>query len=573
MDSMVDTELEQALQRTRIRKRRRRRMHLPTFFAVAFGLTTSVAAVQNPHKKAEKFAKRSEAIQPKPAASKKRQTTSLNSKTEKYAVNGTAIPEVGFDIGESYAGTLSISGNASDENALYFWYFPTDNEAAGDEIVIWLNGGPGCSSLDGLFQENGPFLWQSGTYSPIENPWSWTNVTNMVWIDQPVGTGFSPAAEGVPATIKNEKDVAEDFMGFWKNFMETFDLVGRKVYLTGESYAGQYIPYIAHYMLEANNTDYFNVSGIQINDPSINEDSVMIYSSAVQHLNKYASVFALNETFMTEINERAEKCGYFEFMDYALNFPPITKLPSGPNISAPGCYVWDDIVTAAITVNPCFNFYHLTDFCPYLWDELGFPSLGWGPNNYFNRSDVQKAINAPPTSYAICGNDNLGLDSSIPSALGPLPSVIERTNNVILGHGWLDYLLLANGSLATIQNMTWNGAQGFQSPPTDKFVVPSNPGLDEVINAVLYQGSIPEEPVGIVTGAGVMGTTHTERGLTFVTVDLAGHEIPQYVPGAGYRQLEFLLGRIPSLTYEGGWSTGNGTGAFAPLGNSTMRRV
>lgn len=175
----------------------------------------------------------------------------------------------------------------------------------------------------------------------------------------------------------------------------------------------------------------------------------MVAASAVQHLNKYSSVFALNETFMQEINERAEKCGYFEFMDYALSFPPITKLPSGPNISAPGCAVWDDIVTAAITVNPCFNFYHLTDFCPYLWDELGFPSLGYGPNSetrgpslafylnannladYFNRSDVQKAINAPPTSYAICGNDNLGLDDSIPSALGPLPSVIERTNNVM----------------------------------------------------------------------------------------------------------------------------------------------
>ena len=117
--------------------------------------------------------------------------------------------------------------------------------------------------------------------------------------------------------------------------------------------------------------------------------------------------------------------------------------------------------------------------------------------------------------------------------------------------------------------MTWNGKQGFQSAPNSSFIVPTNPGLTEVEIAVLYQGSIPEMPVGIVTGAGVMGTTHTERGLTFVTVSLTGHEIPQYVPGAAYRQLEFLLGRIPSLTYTGGWSTGNGTGAFAPLGNMT----
>lgn len=99
----------------------------------------------------------------------------------------------------------------------------------------------------------------------------------MVWVDQPIGTGFSPAAEGAPAKIVNEDQVAADFMGFWKNFMETFDLVGRKVYITGESYAGQYIPYIAYNMLETNNTDSYNVSGIQINDPSINYDDTLIY--------------------------------------------------------------------------------------------------------------------------------------------------------------------------------------------------------------------------------------------------------------------------------------------------------
>lgn len=87
----------------------------------------------------------------------------------------------------------------------------------------------------------------------------------MVYVDQPIGTGFSPAAKGAPAKIQNEQQVAEQFMGFWKNFVDTFDLTGRKVYLTGESYAGQYIPYIAYYMLKANDSTYFNVNGIQIN--------------------------------------------------------------------------------------------------------------------------------------------------------------------------------------------------------------------------------------------------------------------------------------------------------------------
>lgn len=59
-------------------------------------------------------------------------------------------------------------------------------------------------------------------------------------------------------------------------------------------------------------------------------------------------------------------------------------------------------------------------------------------------------------------------------------------------------------------------------------------------------------------GAGFQGVTHTERGLTFVTVNLAGHEIPQYVPGAAYRQLEFLLGRIKSLEQRGDYTTQTG---------------
>jgi carboxypeptidase D len=120
-------------------------------------------------------------------------------------------------------------------------------------------------------------MWQSGTYAPMPNPFSWTNLTNMIYVDQPVGTGLSQSAPGTAGAggINNEVDVGRDFAGFWKNFMTTFGLQHRKVYITGESYAGQYIPYIASYMIDLNDTTYYNVAGIQINDPSIGLSSVL----------------------------------------------------------------------------------------------------------------------------------------------------------------------------------------------------------------------------------------------------------------------------------------------------------
>ena len=93
----------------------------------------------------------------------------------------------------------------------------------------------------------------------------------MVWIDQPAGTGYSPG----PPTVQNEVDVANQFNAFFKNFVDTFSLHGNKVYISGESYAGQYIPYIAAGMLDKKDTKHFNLKGIQINDPSINEFNIM----------------------------------------------------------------------------------------------------------------------------------------------------------------------------------------------------------------------------------------------------------------------------------------------------------
>jgi len=143
--------------------------------------------------------------------------------------------------------------------------------------------------------------------------------------------------------------------------------------------------------------------------------------------------------------------------------------------------------------------------------------------------------------------DNGTSDKSLgPAQDGVLQRVIEYTNNTIIGSGNLDMLLNTNGTLLALQNVTWNGLQGLQEYPGTPFYVPYHPE---------YNG-------GSLAGAGNLGFWGSERGLTFYQVQLAGHELPGYAPGAAYRALEVLLGRVDSLGDVGDFTTetGNYTG-------------
>jgi carboxypeptidase D len=116
-----------------------------------------------------------------------------------------------------------------------------------------------------MLKENGPISWGSGQAFPTQNEWSWTNLSSVLYIEQPVGTGFSP---GTP-DVKNENDVAAQLVGFLQQFLEIFsELKGKNFYLTGESYAGMYVPYIANFIYEntTRSTLDLNLQGIWIND-------------------------------------------------------------------------------------------------------------------------------------------------------------------------------------------------------------------------------------------------------------------------------------------------------------------
>jgi len=253
-------------------------------------------------------------------------------------------------------------------------FYPSHNPEATDEILIWLNGGPGCSSLEGLLQENGVFLWQYGTHRPVENPYvscntssidwrsltiavqTWVNLTNVVWIEQPAGTGFSKKHSTPAAT--NEVEVADQFLGFWKNFVDTFSLHNRKVYITGESYAGYYVPYIADAMHNKSDTTYYGIESIMFYDPSTSYDVVQQQIPAVPMVESLQPLFNFNDSYMADIRQRADECGYTEFMETAMTFPPTGPLPTPPQLELePKCDLWNEIISAAMAVNPCWDVY------------------------------------------------------------------------------------------------------------------------------------------------------------------------------------------------------------------------
>ncbi|KAF8269049.1 carboxypeptidase-like protein S1 [Lactarius quietus] len=112
-------------------------------------------------------------------------------------VNNSGVCETTPDVNQ-YSGYLSVGTNMS----MWFWFFEARNSSSTAPLAMWLNGGPGCSSMIGLFQENGPCTFNNVSGStPVLNPYSWNSYANMLYVDQPIGTGFSFGTDDVNSTV------------------------------------------------------------------------------------------------------------------------------------------------------------------------------------------------------------------------------------------------------------------------------------------------------------------------------------------------------------------------------------
>ncbi|XP_001603004.1 venom serine carboxypeptidase-like [Nasonia vitripennis] len=144
---------------------------------------------------------------------------------------------------ESYAGYFTI--NKQYNSNTFFWYFPSQEHPENAPVLLWLNGGPGGSSLIGLFEVNGPFLLTDNETISLRE-YSWHKDHHVIYIDNPVGVGFSFTDDNAGYAC-NQTDIGRDLLEAIVQFFKLFpELQENEFYLTGESYAGKYVPSAAY---------------------------------------------------------------------------------------------------------------------------------------------------------------------------------------------------------------------------------------------------------------------------------------------------------------------------------------
>lgn len=180
------------------------------------------------------------------------------------------LPGFGAPLEKQYAGLVGV--NKVNAGKLFYWFFETRAPMQIDDrtpLLLWLNGGPGASSLTGLLTEMGPYRLTKER-KLIPHVHSWTNIGHMLFFDQPVGTGYSSVRDEV-GHVDSQDEVAEQlYRGLQKFYRRHPEYKLNPLFVCGESYAGKFAPSVSHYIHVKN-------SGVQDpNDIVINLTGVAI---------------------------------------------------------------------------------------------------------------------------------------------------------------------------------------------------------------------------------------------------------------------------------------------------------
>lgn len=204
----------------------------------------------------------------------------------------------------SYSGYFTVSEPFNSN--LFFWFFPAMEDPDNAPLLLWLQGGPGASSLYGLFEENGPFEVVSDSELSLRKE-TWSRSHNLLYFDNPVGTGLSFTDGGY---ADNQTKVGQDLYKGLQQFFTLFPkLQNNEFYISGESYAGKYIPAISHEILQKNPTAVLkiNLKGVAIGNGLTDPEHQLLFGNRLYEL-------GLIDAHVLKIFEEKEKlCKYLLF--------------------------------------------------------------------------------------------------------------------------------------------------------------------------------------------------------------------------------------------------------------------
>ncbi|KAL9294704.1 Serine carboxypeptidase-like 36 [Arabidopsis thaliana] len=386
---------------------------------------------------------------------------------------------------KQYGGYVAVNKPAS--RFLYYYFVETIKPGNTTPLVIWFNGGPGCSSLGGAFKELGPFRVHSDGKTLFRNPYSWNNEANVLFLETPVGTGFSYSNSPINGK-QGDKATAEDNYMFLVNWLERFpEYKGRDIYIAGQSYAGHYVPQLAQIILHRNNQTLINLRGILIGNPSLNRE--------IQDDFGYKFMFSHGLISQQQMDNYNKFCTDSDLYDWDKCHLASQKIEAQKthldiyNIYAPLC------LNSTLSSEP--------KKCTTIMKAD--PCSGNYLKAYLNIKEVQEAIHANttkiPYEWTSC-NTKLLWEWNEKDRYVSLTPILQE----LMGKG--------------VRVMLYNGDVDLVIPFTSTLAVVKTMNL-----------TVVKEWRPWFTGGHVGGFTEDYKGnLTFVTVKGAGHSVPTDQP-------------------------------------------
>ncbi|KAI7886234.1 peptidase S10, serine carboxypeptidase, partial [Lichtheimia hyalospora FSU 10163] len=362
-------------------------------------------------------------------------------------------PEICDPTVKQISGYLDIE---SDKH-FFFWFFESRNNPQEDPLVLWLNGGPGCSSMLGLLTELGPCAVNEDGSDTILNEYSWNNNASVIFLDQPLNVGYSYGKGGPLDSVNAAKDVYALLQLFFKEFPQYSNL---DFHVAGESYGGHYVPAIGS-ELNRNNKASSDMSEMASTLSRINLKSLLIGNGLTDPLiqYKYYSKYACENSYGPALEQ--QEC---DKMDD--KYPACAKLIEK-------CYAAQDLHSCMPALTKCNEDltgpYHKSGKNPYdvrkdcVGSNLCYDIID-SLETYLNRPDVMSAIGAQVQKYDNC-NDEMGGQFGANDWMRPyvneIAPLLEDGIRILVYAGDADFICNWMGNKAWVVELPWSGHEEF----------------------------------------------------------------------------------------------------------------